>query len=86
MKIKYNNYTYFVDDGNNKEVDATKSVGDFSKYEYDEDHFNYLVDNRRFDEAVAYASKYMPNDVEEQEDYLLGLDMLKKEGYRSKAV
>lgn len=86
MKIKYNNYTYFVDDGNNKEIDATKSVGDFSKYEYDEDHFNYLVDNRRFDEAVAYASKYMPNDVEEQEDYLLGLDMLKKEGYRSKAV
>ena len=86
MRIKYNNYTYFVDDGTNREIDATKAIGDYSKYEYDEERFNSLVDNRRFDEAIEYASRYMPNDVDKQEDYLLGLDMLKKEGYRSAAI
>lgn len=84
MKIKFKNYTYFEEGGWNPggEYDATQDPNSWKQYEYDPDHYERLLANRQYDEAIAYASKYIPNDIERRRELEDELNIIKNEGHK----
>lgn len=65
----------------NREIDATKDPQLQEKYQYDEEYFNRLVDNREFDKAVNYASQFMPKDNESRLNLEMTLNKIKNQGH-----
>lgn len=86
MKIKFDKYTYYQDDDDVNVYDATKDLTLAKKYEYSPDHFNELLRNRQYDDAIAYASKYVPNNPKDRRDFETQLNVIKNQGRKITAL
>lgn len=67
--IQYNGYKYIG--GHN---DNTKN------YEYDDDYFNSLIRDNRYDDAANYLSNFQFNNYEDQISHLHHIDELRRNG------
>lgn len=86
MKVKFDKYTYYQEDDDANEYDGTKDLTLAKKYEYSPDHFNELLRNRQFDDAIAYASKYVPNNPKDRRDFEEQLNVIKNQGRKITAL
>ena len=86
MKVKFDKYTYYQDDDDVNVYDATKDLTLAKKYEYSPDHFNELLRNRQYDDAIAYASKYVPNNPKDRRDFETQLNVIKNQGRKITAL
>lgn len=86
MKIKFDKYTYYQDDDDVQVYDATKDLDLAKKYEYSPDHFNELLRNRQYDDAIAYASKYVPNNPKDRRSFEEQLNVIKNQGRKITAL
>lgn len=86
MKIKFDKYTYYQDDDDINVYDATKDLTLAEKYKYDPDHFNELLRNRQYDNAIAYASKYVPNNPKDRRSFEEQLNIIKNQGRKITAL
>lgn len=69
--IDFGKYKYI---GNHNESD------DKSKYDFDDDYYQSLLNNDRYNDAADYLSNFRFNDAEEQEKHLHYIDELRNNG------
>lgn len=86
MKVKFDKYTYYQDDDDVRVYDASKDLNLAKKYEYSPDHFNELLRNRQYDDAIAYASQYVPNNPKDRRDFETQLNVIKNQGRKITAL
>lgn len=96
MKIKFKDYTYF--DPNSEDVNeydlSTQSIEGskvnnaekLSEYAFDSNHYDKLIKDRRFQDAVDYARKYRFHDPNKQRIYTNNVYNLEREGRRLEAI
>lgn len=72
IKIDFDTYSYFGDKNNN--------YTNNEQYAFSERYFNELIDNRRYEEAADYASKYRFNDPNLQQKHENDINNLRTNG------
>lgn len=83
MKINFGNYTYF--DGKPDDVNIAKGSTNYpftyiQSHMFDENKFNQLVANRRYNDAADYASQFHFSDPETQKAHESDIINLRRSG------
>lgn len=80
MKIKFNKYTYFDPNANDKNVYEVATDAQKQQYTFNQDKFNLLIANRQYNDAADYAAMFHFNDPKTQKEHENDIINLRRNG------